>query len=79
MEKNSIDNYSTIKWGGVMGYIFLPKCINPNAKIVERLEFELTYYEVVVQHFSHYVTCTFQGSHENFDKIRKKKEGKINQ
>ena len=34
------------------------KCLDQKMNVIERLEFELAYLEVAVQHFSHYATGT---------------------
>ena len=31
-------------------------CISPNVNIIARLEFELAYFDIAVQHVSYYVT-----------------------
>ena len=36
-----------------------PKSISPKVNVIARLEFELAYYDVIVQHFSHYATGIF--------------------
>ena len=36
----------------------LPKGIDPKVKVIVQLEFELAYFEVLVQHFSHHVEET---------------------
>ena len=38
-------------------YIF-PKSISPKVKIIAQLEFKFTYYNVIVQLFSHFTTET---------------------
>ena len=35
-----------------------PKDISPKVNVIAQLEFELTYYNVTVQHFSHYAIGT---------------------
>ena len=35
-----------------------PKCISLKVNVIERLEFELVYYDVTVRHFSHYTIGT---------------------
>ena len=35
-----------------------PKGISPKVNVIARLEFELAYYDVVVQYVSHYATTT---------------------
>ena len=36
----------------------LPRGISPKVNIIAQLEFELTYYDIVVQHVNHYATET---------------------
>ena len=40
-----------------MKFISLAKGISPKMNVIVQLEFELVYYDVTVQHFSHYTTA----------------------
>ena len=42
------------KAGGIWGFNTFPKDICPKVNVLLWLEFELAYFETVVQHFSHY-------------------------
>ena len=47
--------YSTNSWWDKRIHTF-PKGIGPKMNVIARLEFELVYYEVEVQHVNHYAT-----------------------
>ena len=41
------------------GFVPFSMGINPNVSVIARLEFELTYFDIVVQHVSHSTTGIF--------------------
>ena len=53
MSKPSLKNDSS---GRDMGVHTFPKSISSRVKEIPWLEFELVYYDIIVQHISHYVT-----------------------
>ena len=55
-QKNSSDTIWLIAKGG--GVHTLEKGMSPKMKLIALREFELTYYDVVVQHVGHYTTET---------------------
>ena len=64
MPNSSSANYNLIQnWRG-KGFITDPKSINPKVNLIERLEFELTYFDVAVKHVTHYSTGTSQFNQE---------------
>ena len=50
-------NYLTHSWKDKGVHIF-PKGIYPKVNVIERLEYELAYYDSAVQRFNHYATKT---------------------
>ena len=44
--------------GGIRGFDTFPKGISPKVNVIERLEFELVYFEHAVKPFSHYARET---------------------
>ena len=44
---------------GIKGLHTVPKSIIPEVNVIARLEFELGYNDVTVQHISHYTTRTY--------------------
>ena len=53
--KNNSGNISPVAGGGEDFHSF-PKCISLRVNVIAQLEFELTYFDVVVQYVNHYTT-----------------------
>ena len=50
--------YLTYSWRNKGGFISFPRSMSLKLSVIMWLEFELTYYDVAVQHFSHYAMGT---------------------
>ena len=50
--------YLTYNWRNKRVHTYL-KFISPKVNVIERLEFELSYFDATIQHFIHYATGTF--------------------